>query len=126
MKIFSYNVRGLGCRLTWRKIRTLLCSEDVDMVFIQETKLKVMEKTIWSALWGGSEFEWLELPVNNSAGGLLCIWRKEGFVLTVSFNGMGYMGFIGKWKEVDQNIIVVNIYAPCKTRDKKSLWDALL
>lgn len=81
MLILNYNVRGLGSRVKVRAIRDLIVREKVDMVMIQETKLQEVNQRRCNTIWGDSNCEWRCSPAVNSAGGLLCIWRKDAFTL---------------------------------------------
>jgi exonuclease III len=42
MIVLSMNIRGLGSRVKKRKIRELVCSESVDFLALQETKIEVI------------------------------------------------------------------------------------
>ncbi|GFZ09917.1 hypothetical protein Acr_21g0005160 [Actinidia rufa] len=55
MKILSLNVRGLGKREKRSKVTKLLSNLKVDMLLLQETKLKDLKPIILQSIWGISE-----------------------------------------------------------------------
>ena len=48
-------------------------------------------------------------PAIGGAGGLLCIWKEDIFVLDECFMGEGSLGVRGMWKEMCVNVIIMNI-----------------
>lgn len=42
MKLISYNVKGLGCRVKWKEIMKLVLKEGSNIVFLQEMKIDSM------------------------------------------------------------------------------------
>ncbi|KAL4340292.1 hypothetical protein GQ457_08G036930 [Hibiscus cannabinus] len=47
MKILSWNIRGLGNEVKWSVVRRMLRSHEVEMAFLQETKLDSFN--LWDA-----------------------------------------------------------------------------
>lgn len=45
---------GVGGRRKRRKIRSLVMTEDVDMVFLQETKSEAIDIFCSASIWGGT------------------------------------------------------------------------
>nr|KYP66721.1 Transposon TX1 uncharacterized [Cajanus cajan] len=68
---------------------------------------------------------WKMTPAINKAGGLLCLWSKAKLEVTDHFQGSGYLGLEGTWKEKGIQILIVNIYAPCEFSQKRQLWGQL-
>jgi len=52
MNIITYNVKGLGMGVKWAAIRRLVKKEHANMICIQETKKKIIDKSTCQALWG--------------------------------------------------------------------------
>ena len=63
--------------MKWVAIRRMVKKEHIDMICIQETKKEIIEKSMCQALWGDLEVSWEVQPASNTAGGILCIWRKK-------------------------------------------------
>lgn len=51
MKIFSFNVRGLGKRAKRREIKEMMVKHKIDFCCIQETKLEAIDSRICKSLW---------------------------------------------------------------------------
>src|ERR1044072_6672323 len=126
MKILSFNCRGVGSRIKWSAIRKMVGDDAVDLLLLQEIKVSVVDSKLCSSLWGDSHFEWKVLPAVNMAGGVLCIWKKQAFMLINSFTGPGYLGLIGVWGSQVEPCVVVNFYSPCSLAEKRELWAALV
>ncbi|XP_057472861.1 uncharacterized protein LOC130761391 [Actinidia eriantha] len=71
MKILSLNVRGLGKREKRSKVKKLLSNLKVDMLLLQETKLKDLKPIILQSIWGISEVDFVHVDADGSAGGLI-------------------------------------------------------
>lgn len=52
MKVGSINIRGLGMELKKGKIRSLVNSESLEFLAIQEAKLEVVDSSLCNHLWG--------------------------------------------------------------------------
>ncbi|XP_057452614.1 uncharacterized protein LOC130744447 [Lotus japonicus] len=126
MKILNLNVRGLANRVKWRGIRELVVAKKVEMILIQETKLQTVDALMCGLIWGDNDFEWKVVPAVNRAGGLLCVWRKDLFVLQNVMVGVGFMGLVGTWGIQTQVCAIVNVYSPCNLEEKRRLWAELV
>lgn len=78
MKILLWNVRGLGSDERWLAVKDLICRHKVQIVLIQESKLRGMSDTIARALWGPSYVKWLPVDVVGSADGIIILWDAPG------------------------------------------------
>src|ERR1044072_4193126 len=97
MKILSFNCRGVGSRVKWSAIRKMVGDEAVDMLLLQEIKVSQVDSKLCYSIWGDNHFEWKVLPAVNTSGGVLCIWRKQAFLLLNSFIVPGFLGLFGVW-----------------------------
>lgn len=52
MKISSLNIRGLGAMINKKKIHSLISSENLDFMAIQETKMEVIDESLCQQIWG--------------------------------------------------------------------------
>nr|KYP51634.1 hypothetical protein KK1_026518 [Cajanus cajan] len=68
---------------------------------------------------------WKMIPTVNTVGGLLCLWSEAKLEVTDHFQGSGFLGLVGFWKEKWIQIVIVNIYAPCESSQKRQLWGNL-
>ena len=70
MKIWSWNVRGLGGVDKWVAVKQIIRSQKLDVVFIQESKVNSEVNRVVKEIWGGNNVRWLTLSANSSAGGI--------------------------------------------------------
>lgn len=71
MIILSYNVRGGGNRIKRKRVGFLIQKGEVDVVFIQESKLCSLELGIVKDMWGADSVEWSYSDANGASGGML-------------------------------------------------------
>jgi len=126
MKIISMNIRGIKGSIKRRYVSTLISNEQVDMVCIQETKCSELNKESVFQLWGSNEIEWVENGANNSARGLITMWRKSCFQLSSFCNGRNFTIIQGLWKAgTDVFVTIVNVYSSGSLGDKKAVWEEI-
>lgn len=125
MKIMSFNVRGLGEGAKRRVIKERVIQNQVEVLFIQESKLQHVDKRICSQIWGDSSFDWRSIPAINRGGGLVCIWNPTTFTLGDCVIGTGFLGLIGVWNNTQQHCVLVNVYSACDMIGKRALWSEL-
>lgn len=105
---YTFNSRGLGSHAKQKEIQKLLRSENVDFLFLQETKLESIDQTLCSR-----------------SGGLLCIWDASLFSKVSVSEGPGFLIIEGLWGRDITPCFLANIYAPCSRSDRRVLWDSL-
>ena len=122
MNILSLNSRGLGSGVKRSAIRKLSLANKIDVLCIQETKKDSIDKKLCQYLWGDSNATWECLPSTNSAGGLLCIWNNDSFVVNRKSVGSGFILLEGLWVKENKKVIIINVYAPCDIQGKRNQW----
>ncbi|CAM8880450.1 unnamed protein product [Rhodiola kirilowii] len=55
MQLITWNVRGLNGRKKQKVVRSMRSKYQMDMVFIQETKIRRLEDRVVETLWGGEK-----------------------------------------------------------------------
>lgn len=58
-----------------------------DIIMIQETKKFSVHKQCFRTFWGGRNKDWIHIPSQGSAGGVLIAWRTYLFELTAVEHG---------------------------------------
>lgn len=69
IKILSWNVRGLNAKEKRVIVKSLLKEWKVDVVCLQEMKLKEVSKKGMKEIWGNRWGEWIHLDAVGTAGG---------------------------------------------------------
>ncbi|CAM8993758.1 unnamed protein product [Rhodiola kirilowii] len=128
MQIISWNVRGVNGAKKQKMIRRLKQQHQLDMLFLQETKIAKLEEKTVSLLWGKEQVHWSSLDSVGRSGGLLTMWSPEFFQLSAEIKGRGFIHVRGKVsvgaQETEMNFI--NVYAPSTEKDKLLLWEELM
>lgn len=125
MKVGSINIRGMGAPIKKKKLRSLIESEKLDFLAVQETKLEQIDERICELVWGRGDFGWHHLPASGNSGGLLSIWDSNIGSLNFTFTGNGFSGVCLSWSVKKIKCFVVNIYSPCNLAGKRKLWHDL-
>lgn len=124
MKILSWNIRGLGQKEKRSKIKKMVKDRRVDILFLQETKLKSVNNVFINSIWGHSDFDFMEVDSIDSAGGLLCIWNSNVFKMLDVCSNRNFLLLSGI---LDSDFVcnLVNVYSPCAASERRKLWDIL-
>lgn len=123
MKILSWNIRGLGRKEKRGRLKKLLRDRGVDFLLLQESKLKTVNNFFIKSIWGHSEYDFLEVDANVSAGGLICIWNSKLFCLKEACSNRNFLLLYGSI--ADFSCTIVNVYGPCAVSDRRKLWGTL-
>ncbi|XP_058723105.1 uncharacterized protein LOC131594923 [Vicia villosa] len=96
----------------------------VDICFIQETKLSLVDSSIVRELWGDDSVEWSFAEVTGASGGLITMWKKDLLKLIFSFKRQGFLGLC--MEKNGKLIYFVNVYASCDSKRRMESWKSLL
>lgn len=125
MKIITFNSRGLGTPAKQREIQKLLRSENVDLLFLQETKLGTIDQTLCNRVWHSDNFDWAFKGADGRSGGLLYIWDVFLFSKIAVSKGPSFLIIEGLWGRDRNPCYLANIYAPCSRAGRRALWESL-
>ncbi|XP_058741619.1 uncharacterized protein LOC131614006 [Vicia villosa] len=123
MIVLSYNLRGCGSAAKRKCLRDLIRSVQVDICFIQESKLCNFDSVNVQSLWGESDMEWSANWAVGRFGGIITMWKVGLFKVLYSFTGDGFLGIAVNWK--GKRVYVVNVYAPRTLDKKKEMWKSM-
>jgi len=122
MIIVTFNIRGVGGGTKSRYLRHIISYEGAEFVCLQETKVKSISDARCYSLWGDNKVGWLHYEGENGGGGMLSMWHQEAFIYETHRMGKGYIAVYGRLVKDNLRCVVVNVYAACNSRDKKTLW----
>ncbi|KAK8578855.1 hypothetical protein V6N13_142141 [Hibiscus sabdariffa] len=96
LKLLSWNIRGIGKVEKHRAIKKLVVSNDVEILFIQDSKLETVDVKLVKAIWNKAADNFLFSPARGLSGGMVTRWKiKCNFV---------------------------NLYAPSDASDRKAVF----
>jgi hypothetical protein len=106
-------------------VKEFISSNHLDFIAIQETKLEVVNESLYHFLWGNPFCEWSFTPAIGNSGGILSIWCKSLSSLIFNFSGEGFVGVCLEWGVHKKICFIVNVYSKCDIAGKRRLWETL-
>lgn len=124
-KIVSWNVRGLNEVAKRIRIRNLLREWKVDIVYLQETKLKMISRKTVRSLWSNIYVDWVYLASLGASGGVVVMWDRRVVEKVEDYIGR-YM-VACSFKCVSDGFLwaFASVYGPNLDVDRRLLWDEL-
>ncbi|KAF5471907.1 hypothetical protein F2P56_008670 [Juglans regia] len=124
-KIVSWNVRGLNEVEKRLWIRHLLREWKADIVCLQETKLKVINRKIVRTLWSSNCVDWVYLASSGASGGIVVMWDRRMVEKVEDYIGR-YM-VACSFKSVLDGFMraFAGVYGPNVDVDRRLLWDEI-
>ncbi|PWA41096.1 hypothetical protein CTI12_AA559940 [Artemisia annua] len=116
---------GLGTddKVDW--IRELCHKEKLDVVGIQETKLRNLDNRLINKLWGSDDVDFVKLDAVGRSGGILTKWDTRVFNKVQVIYDHGFVAVMGKWVGVEKAVGLVNAYGPRNENERVALWDKI-
>lgn len=105
-------------------ISQIISSGNAKILFIQESKLKIMDSIIISSLWRNQEVGWSSSNANGQSGGIITLWKKDFVDPIYSFKRDGFLRLKMRWK--NNMYYVINAYFACCIILKMKIWSELL
>ncbi|XP_071729355.1 uncharacterized protein [Rutidosis leptorrhynchoides] len=125
MQILSLNVRGFAVKGKFGWVCNIYIKERPSIAVFQETKCGSVNDNWVRALWGESNFGYVQKEVVGKSGGLLLIWDSNVFDVIESWGCEFFLAIRGIWSRSGIESIIVNIYVPHNDREKIEMWDLL-
>lgn len=125
MKIFSFNIRGLGAVEKKREIRRLISRRRPYVFYIQETKLEVVDDVLGRSLWGSEDVSYSFKPLVGASGGILTMWDTSVVDVFMTLNLSNALIVKGTFMKNNVDFILANVYVSCDNRGRQLLWNVL-
>lgn len=127
MKIISVNARGIGTVGKKKWIKEIVLKENPSVLGIHESKCQEEVNENWiEDIWGHRNVGFVQKGAVGSSGGIILTWDLGHFSVTDSVGGDGFIAAKGKWKNKEEDIVLVNVYGPQADDRKLTLWNKLL
>jgi hypothetical protein len=123
--ILTWNVRGLNEGRKRLKIRNLLSQWKVDIVCLQETKLKLVSNQLVHSLWRCPYKEWCHVDSIGASGGILLMWDRR--VVTKLDMCLGNYVAACSFRNVEDGFMwaFAGVYGPSRYSLRRFLWEEL-
>lgn len=114
MKIFFWNVRGLGKVYRRHWVKDHILTEDLDVVALQETIKQDFSDLELKDMARNKDFVWDWVPTRGHSGGLLTGINNENFELEQSAFGSFFLASLIRDRKTNHRFWVLNIYGPAQ------------
>ncbi|CAK8538120.1 unnamed protein product [Lathyrus sativus] len=83
-----------------------------------------MEDGIVFSMWRNFDLDWSAQNSVGNSGGILTMWNTVRISACFSFSGKGFLVLNFVWN--NHRLMVINVYVPCGSADKRKLWRDLI
>lgn len=111
MKVLSWNARGLKSQTKQHLLKKKVQKEQLDIVFVQETKCS-SSTVISISKKLGKRMEYLETANNGWKGGLIILWNPKVMQLLSSEAARSYIAIKFQVVRNSETYLCTNIYGP--------------
>lgn len=122
MNITSLNIKGMGSGEKMRELRNFIAKEKLDILAPQETILEQEVDISVLNIWRHSEVDFVQQMSVGRSGGLLLLWNKDVWKTDHVISGDGFLGMIGEWTGKRKKYLLLNMYGPQLSSQKRALW----
>ncbi|KAD6455049.1 hypothetical protein E3N88_09755 [Mikania micrantha] len=126
MKILSLNIRGVRGEKKAKWVRDLKKEKEVSFVAIQETMKMELSESQVGRLWDNSAMEFCMMESNGRSGGIVSIWDPGMFKSHIMIKSQNFVLVSGFINGMEEEMFIVNVYAPNDPSRRKELWGVLL
>ena len=125
LKILCWNVRGANDSSRRKLIKAVVRSQKVDLLCIQETKIKSMSEGVVRSIGVGRFLDWRTLDASGSARGILICWDKR--LLELLEWEEGQFSISCRFRKVEDGAVWVftGVYGPFTKNERDCMWDEI-
>jgi exonuclease III len=125
LKIVTWNVRGLNDREKRLQIKNLIKMWGADVICLQETKLKLISRSLVKSLWGCHYVDWAVLGSVRASSEILVMWDRR--VVEKVEEAIGQYSVTCKFQNVEDQFewAFSEVYGPNADIDRHFMWDEL-
>ena len=109
-----------------RKIRSVVSAINPAVFLVQETKIGTLDNRIIRGLGGNVLTRGIGVDAKGSAGGLLTLWNESLVSIKDCISCRWCIILVGTLNNVQQDVVLCNVYAPNSERERKELWGYIL
>ena len=125
LRLLTWNVRGANNCDKMKVIKALIKKNRVDLVCLQETKIREISMGIIRSLGVGRFLEWGAIDSRGVAGGIVVFWDNR--VLELVDLQKGLFSISCTFKSCEDGFIwtFTGVYGPTLRRKRESFWEEL-
>ena len=119
IRILSWNVRGANDSDKRKVIKSVIKSNKVDVVCLQETKIKEMSTGLVRSLGVGRHLDWRAINSRGAAGGVPVFWDNRVVELLEVEEGVFTLSCQFKNCVDGLKWVFIEVYGPVCSRDRE-------
>ena len=112
--------KGVGEDVKVNWVRRLKIHHKATFVGLQETQISNFSNINAKGCWDSNEYDFDGIDSNGRSGGLISIWDTRCFQKLDVIKNRHFLIVIGKCKNTDENLNIVNVYGPQSPCEKRS------
>lgn len=124
MKFITWNIRGIRNIRKQKNLSNKMKEEKPEMVFIQEIKCSMEKIRDINNKWLFN-YEYLEVNIDHSVGGILTLWNPQKLGILDFEASRNYLSLICQLIGDKEIYMTTNVYGPQKLADKLKLLTSL-
>ena len=122
MKIISWNIRRMNSMSKRAVLKCMILSFQGECVFIQETKMEVLDAQVIRAICPWSDCQVAFCPSIGASGGILIVWTAVFWQKLDEFVGRFSVSVLLKDVRCNAEWVATSVYGPSNVHDKVDLW----
>ena len=112
--------------MAWLAVyKNFLRAHRVDLVCLQETKVKEMNNAVVRSIGVGRFLNWKALNVEGTAGGILLLWDKRKISMVDYVVGSFSVSCLFRMVKDGYQWVFFGVYGPVERSLKESFWEEL-
>ena len=125
IRILSWNVKGVNDFEKRKLIKAFLTSQRVDLVCLQETKLKGASTDLVRSLRVGRFVDWATVNPVGASGGILILWDSRILQLVDKEESQFSLSCSFRNCEDNSTWVFMGVYGPTTREGRTQLWEDL-
>ncbi|KAK3210476.1 hypothetical protein Dsin_015182 [Dipteronia sinensis] len=126
MIVMTWNVRGFGKGEKKVIVNGLVNRHNPEILFIQESKLKVFNNKVIRSLGGSRLTTGVGVEIVGASGGLITLWDENAFKAEDCITNRRCIIVAGVLTKINQHIVFCNVYAASVEAEMREMWGFIL
>lgn len=98
--------------MKWAIIKEVIHSFRLDILLLQEIKLRSSSLPLVREIWGNSQCSWIALDADGNSGGILMCWNNKLYTIKDHLIGAFFVSVVIEDKANGSTWIISSVYGP--------------
>ncbi|XXG82698.1 hypothetical protein AAC387_Pa10g0596 [Persea americana] len=100
-------------------------SQKVQIVILQESKLKEVSERVVREIWGRRNVKWVTVDAVGAAGGLLTLWDTRSVLVVKSYKDVFSLSVLVEDLMNNSKWLLLSVYGPNNSHRRDDFWKEL-